>query len=116
MNDLLPRDTYGRIAVGLVSALFLPLSGCVVWWMLRAYLLGPAPNPKTLTEWLFLLFVETFFTSLYVVSAGGVLWAIAMPESVERTINRFVMKLVLATFCFSLVGMAFVFWALWMGF
>ncbi|MDA1051542.1 MAG: hypothetical protein O3C40_13820 [Planctomycetota bacterium] len=114
--NMLPRDVYGRIALGLLSALFLPLSGCVVWWMLRASLLGPAPAPQTAEEWLFLLFVETFFTALFAVSAGGVLWAIATPNWVERAISSYVLKLVFAVFCFCLVGMVLVFWAFWMGF
>ena len=113
---MLPRDIYGRIALGLLSALFLPLSGCVVWWMLRAYLLGPAPAPKTIEQWLMLLFVETFFTALFAVSAGGLLWAIALPHWIERAISGYVLKLVIATFCFCLVGIVYVFWAFWMGF
>lgn len=109
MSNLLPQDVYGRIALGLLSTLFLPISGCVMWWMVRSYLLGPAPNPRTLEQWLFLLFVETFFTALFAVSVGGVLWAIAKPAWVARAINSFVMKLVFSTLRFSLVGVAFVF-------
>lgn len=112
---MLPRDVYGRIALGLMSALFIPISGCVVWWMLRAYLLGPVPTPKTIAEWLVLLFVETFFTSLLAVSTGGLLWAIATPSRIERALGGYVLKLMMATLSFSLVGLAFVLWAFWMG-
>jgi hypothetical protein len=96
MDQLFPRDTYGRIALALASLSF----GPVCWVLAIALVFGSRPGG--VLEWLFLAVVEELFVALALFFACGLVWALATPRWLERLLGVVAKKLALALGLFAL--------------
>ena len=75
MNRLFPRNSYGRIALALSGAFFLPVS----LFPLILFLFH-APAPQGALASLFRILLTEFFTALLLFSLVSLIWAAATPQ------------------------------------
>jgi hypothetical protein len=90
IDQLFPRDLYGRVALALASLSF----GPICWVMAIALLLGSRPDGAL--EWLFLTVVEELFVALALFFAAGLVWSFAMPRWLEGLLQAIARKLAVA--------------------
>ena len=109
LDQLFPRDPYGRIALALASLSF----GPVCWVMALALLFGSRPND--VLEWLFLAVVEELFVALALFFACGLVWALATPRWLETLLEVVAKKVAIALGFFALPLSILAVWALVVG-
>jgi hypothetical protein len=90
-EKLFPRDLFGRIALGLVSLLFTPISGAFVWVSLFSIGGGNA-------DWWSRLLITEIALAFFVWSVVGLIWAIATPRWLESALPRVALRLMIAIF------------------
>jgi hypothetical protein len=90
IDQLFPRDRYGRIALALASLSF----GPICWVMAIALLLGSRPDGAL--EWLFLAVVEELFVALALFFAAGFVWSLATPCWLEGLLQAIAKKVAVA--------------------
>jgi hypothetical protein len=90
MDQLFPRDLYGRIALALASLFFGPICGIMAF----ALLFGA--RPQGVLVGLFLAVIEELFVALSLFFACGLVWALATPRWLEKLLKPVCTKLVFA--------------------
>jgi hypothetical protein len=96
VDQLFPRDTYGRIALALASLSF----GPVFWVLAIALVFGSRPGG--VLDSLFLAVVEELFVALALFFACGLVSASATPRRLERLLGAVSQKLAIALALFTL--------------
>jgi hypothetical protein len=96
MDQLFPRDTYGRIALALASLFF----GPVCWVLALALVFGSRPGG--VLEWLFLAIAEELLLALSLFFACALIWTLATPGWLERLLGAVAKKVAVALGLFAL--------------
>lgn len=109
MNRLFPRNSYGRIALALSGAFFLPVS----LFPLILFLFH-APAPQGAFAWFFRVLLTEFFTALFLFSFVCLIWAAATPQWLERMLQQIASKLTVAIGLLALSGAVVVFYQMWL--
>ena len=105
-DGLLPNDVLGRIALGLLSAVFLPVAGVCLFGLTLA------PPPSGFGLWLIRVALWEFFAALLCASACGLLWSIVAPNWLPRYAHRFARHLSLLALVPFLILLGWYFWPL----
>lgn len=109
MDQLFPRDLYGRIALALASLFF----GPICWIMAIALLFGPRPGD--VLDWLFLAVVEELVVALSLFFACALVWALATPRWLKRLLEIVAKKLAVALGLFAMPLLIVGVWAVIVG-
>jgi hypothetical protein len=105
-DSLFPRDLYGRLALGIASVFFFPLSCFIVVAILTR------PPPQSLAEWLALAIVGQVFFAMALFFGGGLIWALATPRWLEGFLELAASRLLLALLLFMLPFGCLAIWSL----
>lgn len=95
VDRVFPRDICGRIALGVASAFFVPVSG----WVLIAIALNTELH-RTVETWIWATLVSELAISLLLFFGCGLIWALATPRWLEKFLHGATRKLALALFLF----------------
>jgi len=104
---LFPRDLYGRIALALASLFFGPISAVSLYALV--FLNRP---PQKLLDSLFWIICQELFLALSLFFACGLIWALATPRWLERSLHAVTQKLALALLLFMIPFGLLAFWAM----
>lgn len=88
-RDVLPQSVLGRIALGLLSAIFIPLS------VLLLHGLAVAPAAANWGMELVHILMWELFAGLLAGSICGLIWAVAMPRWIQRLADQLSRRLTL---------------------
>jgi hypothetical protein len=102
----LPRSTIGRCVFGAACVFLLPVSACVLWYLLvevPLWPLGPGAPLRKICMWIvalaFIFLAEYSSVGLLIFSFFGLVWSFARPEWTERALQVGSRKMVRAGVC-----------------
>ncbi len=107
LDRVFPRDVCGRLALGIASAFFVPLS-CFI---LIAIALNTELH-RTVETWIWATLVSELALALLIFFGCGLIWALATPRWLEKFLHGATKKIAVALFLFIMPFSVLGIWSL----